>query len=45
MLTVASGVAFELDFVMLHQAPVECRLWPLFFARAAATVLVVAWPG
>ena len=24
MLTVASGVAFGLDFVMLHQAPVEC---------------------
>ena len=45
MLTVASGVAFGLDFVMLHQSPVECRLWPLFFARAAATVLVVAMAG
>jgi len=31
-----------LDFVLLHQAPAECRLWPLFFARAAATVLVFA---
>jgi drug/metabolite transporter (DMT)-like permease len=41
-LTVGSGVAFGLDFVLLHQAPVECRLWPLFFARAAATVLVFA---
>jgi drug/metabolite transporter (DMT)-like permease len=39
-LTVGAGVAFGLDFVLLHQAPVECRLWPLFFARAAATVLV-----
>lgn len=25
-LTVGSGVAFGLDFVLLHQAPVECRL-------------------
>jgi drug/metabolite transporter (DMT)-like permease len=41
-LTVGSGVAFGLDFVLLHQAPVVCRLWPLFFARAAATVLVFA---
>jgi drug/metabolite transporter (DMT)-like permease len=41
-LTVGAGVAFGLDFVLLHQAPVECRLWPLFFARASATVLVFA---
>lgn len=41
-LTIGSGVAFGLDFVLLHQAPVACRMWPLFFARAAATVLVVA---
>ncbi|GFG72759.1 membrane protein [Mycobacterium botniense] len=39
-LTAASGVAFGLDFVLLHQAPVESRLWPLFFARTSATVLV-----
>ena len=44
-LTVASGVAFGLDFVLLHQAPVECRLWPLFFARASATVLVFVLAG
>jgi drug/metabolite transporter (DMT)-like permease len=44
-LTVGSGVAFGLDFVLLHQAPVECRLWPLFFARAAATVLVFTVAG
>jgi drug/metabolite transporter (DMT)-like permease len=44
-LTVGSGVAFGLDFVLLHQAPTECRLWPLFFARAAATVLVFAVAG
>lgn len=41
-LTIGSGVAFGLDFVLLHQAPVVCRMWPLFFARAAATVLVIA---
>ncbi|SRX96241.1 hypothetical protein [Nocardia brasiliensis ATCC 700358] [Mycobacterium shimoidei] len=39
-LTVCAGVAFGLDFVLLHQAPAECRLWPLFFARTAATVLI-----
>ncbi|MGH3959924.1 EamA family transporter [Mycobacterium sp.] len=39
-LTFGAGVAFGLDFVLLHQAPVECRLWPLFFARVSATVLV-----
>jgi drug/metabolite transporter (DMT)-like permease len=43
--TVASGVAFGLDFVLIHQAPVECRLWPLFFARASATVLVFVLAG
>jgi drug/metabolite transporter (DMT)-like permease len=44
-LTVGSGVAFGLDFVLLHQAPPECRLWPLFFARVAGTVLVFAVAG
>jgi uncharacterized membrane protein len=41
-LTVGAGVAFGLDFVLLRQAPVECQLWPLFFARMLATVLVLA---
>lgn len=41
-LTVGAGIAFGLDFVLLHQAPAECRLWPLFFARTAATVLIFA---
>ncbi len=41
-LTVAAGVAFGLDLVFLHQAPHECRLWPLFFARLLATVVVLA---
>lgn len=41
-LTVGSGVAFGLNFVLIDQAPVEAKLWPLVFARASATVLVVA---
>lgn len=40
-LTVGSGVAFGLNFVLIDQAPVEAKLWPLVFARASATVLVV----
>jgi drug/metabolite transporter (DMT)-like permease len=39
-LTVGSGVAFGLNFVFIAQAPEEAKLWPLVFARAAATVLV-----
>jgi drug/metabolite transporter (DMT)-like permease len=43
-LTVGSGLAFGLNFVLIHQAPVDAHLWPLFFARVSATavVLVVA---
>jgi drug/metabolite transporter (DMT)-like permease len=40
-LTVGSGLAFGLNFVLLHQAPVDARLWPLFFARVSATAIVV----
>ena len=39
-LTVVSGVAFGMDLVFLHQAPQECRMWPLFFARLSATAVV-----
>jgi drug/metabolite transporter (DMT)-like permease len=39
-LTVGSGVAFGLNLVLIHQAPVEARLWPLVFARLSASVLV-----
>jgi drug/metabolite transporter (DMT)-like permease len=39
-LTVGSGLAFGLNFVLIHQAPVEARLWPLLFARMSASVLV-----
>ncbi|MCX2934302.1 DMT family transporter [Mycobacterium sp. CVI_P3] len=40
-LTVGSGVAFGLNFVLIHQAPVDARLWPLFFARVSATAIVL----
>jgi drug/metabolite transporter (DMT)-like permease len=41
-LTVGSGVAFGLNFVLINQAPVEAKLWPLVFARLSASVLVFA---
>ncbi|KUI26496.1 hypothetical protein AU195_05670 [Mycobacterium sp. IS-1496] len=41
-LTVGAGLAFGLNFVLIDQAPPAAGLWPLVFARVAATVLVVA---
>ncbi len=40
-MTVGSGVAFGLNFVLIAQAPAEARLWPLVFARLAASVMVL----
>jgi drug/metabolite transporter (DMT)-like permease len=40
-LTVGSGVAFGMNFVVLHQVPATAGLWPLVFARLAATGIVV----
>jgi drug/metabolite transporter (DMT)-like permease len=40
-LTVGSGVAFGLNFVLIAQAPVEAKLWPLVIARVSASVLVI----
>ena len=40
-LTVGAGLGFGLNFVLIAQAPVEARLWPLVFGRLAATVVVV----
>jgi drug/metabolite transporter (DMT)-like permease len=40
-LTVGSGVAFGLNFVLIAQAPTEAKLWPLVFARVSASVLVI----
>ena len=39
-LTVGSGVAFGLNFVLIAQAPHDAGLWPLVFARFAASMLV-----
>jgi drug/metabolite transporter (DMT)-like permease len=41
-LTIGSGLALGLNFVFMDQTPMEARLWPLLFARAAATVLVIS---
>ena len=41
LLTIGSGVGFGLNFALIHQAPVESRLWPLLFARMSATMLVI----
>ncbi|WP_085086092.1 DMT family transporter [Mycolicibacter senuensis] len=40
-LTIGAGVGFGLNFVFIEKAPVESVLWPLMFARLAATVVVV----
>jgi drug/metabolite transporter (DMT)-like permease len=40
-LTLGSGLAFGMNFVLIAQAPVEARLWPLVFARASASTLMV----
>ncbi len=39
-LTVGAGVGFGLNYVLLHQAPEEARLWPLVFGRLAGTAMV-----
>ncbi|WP_082169085.1 DMT family transporter [Mycolicibacterium chlorophenolicum] len=39
-LTVGSGIAFGLNFVILDQVPVQAGLWPLVFGRLAATAIV-----
>ncbi len=39
-LTVGAGIAFGLNFVLIAQAPPEAELWPLVFARLAASLLV-----
>jgi drug/metabolite transporter (DMT)-like permease len=40
-LTLGAGLAFGLNFVLIDQAPVDARLWPLVFARISASVLVL----
>jgi drug/metabolite transporter (DMT)-like permease len=40
-LTVGSGLAFGMNFVMIAQAPVEANVWPLVFARISASAVVI----
>jgi drug/metabolite transporter (DMT)-like permease len=40
-LTILAGSAMGLNLVFLHQAPHECKLWPLAFARLSATAVVI----
>ncbi|GFG50412.1 hypothetical protein MAGR_18530 [Mycolicibacterium agri] len=40
-LTVGTGIAFGMNFVLIAQAPPDAGLWPLVFARVAATALVL----
>ena len=40
-LTVGSGLAFGLNFVLIDQAPGDAQLWPLVFARLSASLVVV----
>ncbi|WP_207570066.1 DMT family transporter [Mycolicibacter kumamotonensis] len=40
-LTIGSGVALGLNFVFLDRTPPDAGLWPLLFARGAATALVI----
>ena len=42
-LTAGSGLAFGLNFVMIAQAPADSQLWPLVFARIAASAVVVVF--
>ncbi len=39
------GLGFGLNYVLLHEAPAEARLWPLLFGRVAATVVVLVAAG
>ena len=41
-LTIVAGSAMGLNLVFLHQAPHECKLWPLVIARLSATAVVFA---
>lgn len=40
-LTVGSGLAFGLNFVLLDQVPPAAHLWPLVFGRISASVLIL----
>ena len=40
-LTMGAGLAFGLNYVCIDQMPVDSHLWPLFFGRVAATVVII----
>jgi drug/metabolite transporter (DMT)-like permease len=40
-LTLGSGLAFGLNFVLIDQAPLDAQLWPLVFARLTASLVVL----
>jgi drug/metabolite transporter (DMT)-like permease len=40
-LTIGCGVAFGLNFVLIHEAPHDAHLWPLVFSRLSATAVVL----
>jgi drug/metabolite transporter (DMT)-like permease len=40
-LTVGAGLAFGLNFVLMHQTPVAAGLWPLVCGRIAASIVIV----
>jgi drug/metabolite transporter (DMT)-like permease len=40
-LTVGSGLAFGLNFVLMHQTPVDSGLWPVVFGRIASTSVII----
>lgn len=44
-LTLLAGSAMGFNMVFLHQAPHECKLWPLVFARLTGTLVVVLLAG
>ncbi|MGE0782876.1 MAG: EamA family transporter, partial [Mycolicibacterium sp.] len=44
-LTVGSGTAFGMNFVVLGQVPPEAELWPLVFGRLGATAIVLLAAG
>lgn len=40
-LTVGAGLAFGLNFVLMHQTPVDSGLWPVVFGRMASTAVII----
>jgi len=41
VLTMGAGLAFGLNYVCIDRMPADSHLWPLFFGRVTATVVIV----